>query len=147
MIDFELMKSRPGFDFVLFFRALADRTRLRLLNLIGDSEVCVCYFVDILKTSQPKISRHLAYLRDAGIVSARRDGKWMHYRIAELEDPTAKRLLGDVLERLKSEEAMRTERGKLEKICCSTKPPVRLKSAPMPKLTQITSADFRRGES
>src|SRR5688572_22101409 len=116
VIDFELMKVRPGFDFVLFFRALADRTRLRLLNLIGDSEVCVCYFVDILKTSQPKISRHLAYLRDAGIVSARRDGKWMHYRIAELEDATAKRLLAEVLEQLKGEEAMRAERAKLEKI-------------------------------
>lgn len=147
MIDFELMKSRQGFDFVPFFRALADRTRLRLLNLIGDSEVCVCYFVDVLKISQPKISRHLAYLRDAGIVSARRDGKWMHYRIAELEDLTAKRLLADVLERLKSDEALKAERSKLEKICCSPKPPVRLKSAPIPRLTQITYGDFRRGES
>jgi len=45
------------------FRALADRTRLRLLNLMGQDEVCVCYFVEVLRTPQPKISRHLAYLK------------------------------------------------------------------------------------
>ena len=64
-----------------FFQALGDNTRLRLLNLMGDQEICVCYFVEILDQPQPKISRHLAYLRSAGIVAARRDGKWMHYRI------------------------------------------------------------------
>ena len=64
-----------------FFQALGDATRLRLLNLMGDQELCVCYFVEILKQAQPKISRHLAYLRRAGIVEARREGKWMHYRI------------------------------------------------------------------
>ena len=63
------------------FAALADTTRLRLLNLMAGREVCVCYFVEILRQSQPKISRHLAYLRKAGIVAARREGKWMHYRI------------------------------------------------------------------
>ena len=57
------------------FAALADPTRLRLLNLIGGREVCVCYFVEILRQGQPKISRHLAYLRRAGIVEARRDGR------------------------------------------------------------------------
>ena len=64
-----------------FFQALGDNTRLRLLNLMGEQEVCVCYFVEILGGPQPKISRHLAYLRSAGIVSAWREGKWMHYRI------------------------------------------------------------------
>jgi ArsR family transcriptional regulator len=60
------MNRKPKtFDKELFFRALADRTRLRLLNLIGSNEVCVCFFVEILKTNQPKISRHLAYLRRA----------------------------------------------------------------------------------
>ena len=48
------------------FAALADTTRLRLLNLMAGREVCVCYFVEILGQSQPKISRHLAYLRNAG---------------------------------------------------------------------------------
>src|ERR687892_1591378 len=78
------MKSkRPKrYDLEEFFRALADGTRLRLLNLLGEDEVCVCFLVEALKLSQPKISRHLAYLRRAGIVLTRRDGKWMHYRAA-----------------------------------------------------------------
>jgi len=62
-------------------RALADHTRLRLLNLMEGREICVCYLVNVTGESQPKISRHLAYLRHAGIVAAKREGKWMHYRI------------------------------------------------------------------
>ena len=73
--------SPKSYDLALLFAALADRTRLRLLNLMNGREVCVCYFVEILGQSQPKISRHLAYLRRAGIVAARREGKWMHYKI------------------------------------------------------------------
>ena len=68
------------------YMALADKTRLRLLNLMREQEVCVGYFTDVLGDSQPKISRHLAYLRNAGIVEARREGKWMHYRIKWPED-------------------------------------------------------------
>ena len=76
------MSSRAkSSDLAPLFAALADRTRLRLLNLIAGREVCVCYLVEILRQSQPKISRHLAYLRKAGVVAARREGKWMHYRI------------------------------------------------------------------
>ena len=74
-------RKEKSFPLDLLFRALADRTRLRLLNLIADKEICVCYFVEILEISQPKISRHLAYLRRAGIVAARRQGRWMHYRL------------------------------------------------------------------
>ena len=70
--------SKPP-SLTLLFAALADSTRLRLLNLMAGREVCVCHFVEILGQSQPKISRHLAYLRQAGIVAARREGKWMHY--------------------------------------------------------------------
>src|ERR1700756_1035359 len=68
-------------DLVTLFQALGDPTRLRLLNLMASGEVCVCYFVEILDETQPKISRHLAYLRRAGLVTARREGKWMHYRL------------------------------------------------------------------
>ena len=68
------------------YMALADRTRLRLLNLMREQEVCVGYFTDVLGDSQPKISRHLAYLRNADIVEARRQGKWMHYRIKWPDD-------------------------------------------------------------
>src|ERR687891_1772740 len=89
------MKSE-GFDRELFFRALADRTRLRIINLMADREVCVCFFVEILKTNQPKISRHLAYLRRAGIVAARRDGIWVHYRLATPKDENAARVLQEV---------------------------------------------------
>lgn len=69
------------------YMALADKTRLRLLNLMRDQEVCVGYFTEVLGDSQPKISRHLAYLRNAGIVEARREGKWMHYRIRRPGEP------------------------------------------------------------
>jgi ArsR family transcriptional regulator len=126
------VKSPAPFDFEVLLRALADRTRLRLLNLIGDREVCVCFFVEILKTSQPKISRHLAYLRRAGIVSSRRDGKWMHYRITEPSDPAGRRMFDDVRSWLKTDVAMTRERERLEGICCGTRTPANLVQAPQP---------------
>ena len=64
------------------FKALADRTRLRILALLGNNEVCVCHLHDTLGLPQPTVSRHLAYLRRTGLVSARRDGVWMHYRVS-----------------------------------------------------------------
>ena len=76
-----MMRGSKPVNLAGLFAALADTTRLRLLNLMGGREVCVCYFVEILRQGQPKISRHLAYLRKAGLVAARREGKWMHYRI------------------------------------------------------------------
>ena len=95
--DWNLIEmTKKNYHIENLFKALADRTRLRLISLIGDSEVCVCFFVAILKTSQPKISRHLAYLRRAGIVKARREGKWMHYRLAEPPDEHAARIFREV---------------------------------------------------
>ena len=64
------------------FRAFSDRTRLRILNLLRPGELCVCDLVRVLGAPQPTVSRHLAYLRKAGLVTARRDGLWMHYRLA-----------------------------------------------------------------
>src|SRR6202011_4917708 len=84
----------------LLFRALADSTRLRLLNLIADREICVCYLVEILRISQPKVSRHLAYLRRAGVVASRREGKWMHYRLRTPDDEAAAAILREALRRL-----------------------------------------------
>jgi ArsR family transcriptional regulator len=69
------------------FRALADRTRLRIIGLLLSGEVCVCDIYSSLGIPQPKASRHLAYLRRAGLVAARKDGLWVHYRLAELPDP------------------------------------------------------------
>lgn len=120
------------FDKELFFRALADRTRLRLLNLMGADEVCVCFFVEILKTNQPKISRHLAYLRRAGIVDARREGQWMHYRIVEPSDPDAARVLKDVMTWLVNDSEMQRDRQRLVKICCAPQLPVAIQGAPRP---------------
>ncbi len=69
------------------FKALADTTRLRILGLLLTGEVCVCDIHESLRIPQPKASRHLAYLRRAGLVEARRDGLWMHYRLGKLTDP------------------------------------------------------------
>jgi len=96
-----------------FFIALADRTRRRILNLMREREICVGDFTGILDVSQPKISRHLAYLKNAGIVSARRDGKWMYYRIDEPEDVYAARVLSDTLDWLESQERMQKDYEKL----------------------------------
>jgi ArsR family transcriptional regulator len=100
----------------LLFKALADQTRLRLINLIGNDEVCVCFLVEVLKTNQPKISRHLAYLRRAGVVSSRRDGKWIHYRLEEPPDPYAARIFREVRTWLDNDPAMQRDRARLMKI-------------------------------
>ncbi|MCD9188663.1 MAG: metalloregulator ArsR/SmtB family transcription factor [Pyrinomonadaceae bacterium] len=115
-----------------FFMALADKTRLRLLNLMRDGEICVCFFTEVLNESQPKISRHLAYLRNAGIVEARRDGKWMHYRIIEPESDRAAAVLQDTLDWLASEEEMRKDYEKLASACCAPLSQVTITRAPKP---------------
>jgi len=120
------------FDKEKFFKALADRTRLRLLNLMRGDEVCVCFFVEILKTNQPKISRHLAYMRRAGIVGARRDGSWMHYRIIEPSDGDAARVLKATLEWLANDREMQRDRERLVRVCCAPQLPVNIQGAPRP---------------
>jgi ArsR family transcriptional regulator len=67
------------------YAALADPTRLRILSLLGDGEICVCHIHASLDVPQPTASRHLAYLRKAGLVEARREGIWIHYRLAAQE--------------------------------------------------------------
>jgi ArsR family transcriptional regulator len=114
------------------FKALADQTRLRLINLIGDDEVCVCFFVEVLQINQPKISRHLAYLRRAGVVSARREGKWIHYRLVEPPDPHAANIFREVRAALPNDPAMKNDRAQLEKICCAPQLPIQLQRAPIP---------------
>ena len=69
------------------FQALGDQTRLRILALLASGEVCVCHIHESLDLPQPKVSRHLAYLRRARLVDSRRDGPWVHYRMASLSDP------------------------------------------------------------
>src|SRR5258705_13007447 len=74
-------------DMERLFKALADATRLRILGLLLTGEVCVCHIHESLKIPQPKASRHLAYLRSAGLVETRRDGLWIHYPLGKLADP------------------------------------------------------------
>jgi ArsR family transcriptional regulator len=123
------------YNLALLFAALADRTRLRLLNLMNGKEVCVCYFVEILGQSQPKISRHLAYLRRAGIVAARREGKWMHYKIVVPKHAGAARILSETLSVLGEENAMQAEQSRLSKACCAPQRVSGLEGAPVP--TQV----------
>jgi ArsR family transcriptional regulator len=129
------MKSkRPKrYDLEEFFRALADGTRLRLLNLLGEDEVCVCFLVEALKLSQPKISRHLAYLRRAGIVLTRRDGKWMHYRLIAPADARLAPVLSAVRAGLKDDPLMQADRSRLVRLCCSSTRAAPLKRAPKPE--------------
>jgi ArsR family transcriptional regulator len=121
-----------AFDTVRLFAALADSTRLRLLNLMQGREVCVCYLVEILKQGQPKISRHLAYLRRAGIVSARREGKWMHYRIERPEDARAAAILDAALKSFEADREMQADVERLGKACCAPQRFVTLRAAPRP---------------
>jgi ArsR family transcriptional regulator len=114
------------------FAALADTTRLRLLNLMAGREVCVCYFVEILGQSQPKISRHLAYLRNAGIVAARREGKWMHYSICPPAEASAASILTTVLASLRRDKQMQADTAKLDRACCAPQKLVIPVGAPRP---------------
>ena len=77
-------ECRPELDRVdPLLKALADPTRLRIVGLLAAGEICVCHVHDSLKISQPKASRHLAYLRRAGVVHAEKRGLWVHYRLAQ----------------------------------------------------------------
>jgi len=128
-----------GIDLDRLYQALADRTRLRLLNLMRDGEVCVCYFVEVLKASQPKISRHLAYLRRANLVTARREGKWIHYRIAEPGDEHAAAILRETLAWASGQPDMVADRARMVAVCCSPRMPVALRMAPRPEVAATLS--------
>ena len=113
------MTEKRAFNAELFFSALADRTRLRLLNLMRGGEVCVCFFAETLGTNNPKISRHLAYLKRAALVEGRRDGKWMHYRINPPRDEKAASVFNATLELLEKDQEMQADRLRLAAACCS----------------------------
>jgi ArsR family transcriptional regulator len=80
-----------------FYSALADGTRLRILGLMADGEVCVARLSELTGESQPKVSRHLAYLRRAGLVKVRRDGKWIFYRLDDTVPPEQRFVFDAVL--------------------------------------------------
>ena len=77
----------------VMFRAFSDRTRLRILNLLRGRELCVCDLVRVTGAPQPKVSRHLAYLRKAGLVMARKEGLWMYYVLAPSNNDFHRKLI------------------------------------------------------
>ena len=82
------------------YAALADPTRLRILSLLAEDEICVCHIHASLDVPQPTASRHLAYLRKSGLVEARRDGIWMHYRLAKIDNPVVAQVVKAALHAL-----------------------------------------------
>jgi ArsR family transcriptional regulator len=122
----------PSPDLVMLFQALGDRTRLRVLNLLATGELCVCYFVEILGAPQPKISRHLAYLRRSGLVATRREGKWMHYRLVRPADVRQARILDALLESFAEDRQMQRDCAALDRACCAVRLPPALRDAPRP---------------
>jgi len=104
-------------ELALFYAALSDETRLRLLSLMRGGEVCVCHLQGVLKTNQPKISRHLAYLRRAGLVEARRDGKWMHYRLSKISGDLGK-IMVRTFAHLEAQAQIKKDSQRLKQVCC-----------------------------
>jgi ArsR family transcriptional regulator len=116
--------TRQLSDMERLFKALGDTTRLRILGLLLTGEVCVCHIHESLKIPQPKASRHLAYLRRAGLVETRREGLWVHYRFANPTDPVLKAVGDAVRHALTHMDAVHRDAGRLEKKtgCCLPAP-------------------------
>ena len=115
---------KPLADLEQLFKALADETRLRILGLLLTGEVCVCHIHESLRISQPKASRHLAYLRRAGLVDTRRDGLWVHYRLAESSDPIVSTVRQAIAHALGHLVSIHRDTGRLQKKngCCLPAP-------------------------
>ncbi len=96
------------------FLALADKTRLRILNLLVVREISVLNFAGVLQEPQPKISRHLAYLRDAKLVESRRNGKMIYYRLTMPPNHSANHILGEILAKLSEEDQMKKDVERLQ---------------------------------
>ncbi|HTY59214.1 MAG TPA: metalloregulator ArsR/SmtB family transcription factor [Bacteroidota bacterium] len=112
-------------SFASVFKALSDDSRLRIINLLFYSgELCVCDIEEVMGFTQTKVSRHLAYLRKAGLVDDRRQGLWMLYSIAKPRDDEQKQILDFLASLLKSNEIARRDAERLasriKKGCCAT---------------------------
>ena len=121
------MGKETNFNAELFFAALADNTRLRLLNLMRHGEVCVCFFAETLGTNNPKISRHLSYLKRASLVTGRRDGKWMHYKINQPTDKNASEVFAATMKMLEKDKQMKADRERLINFVCAVNAPVSIR--------------------
>jgi ArsR family transcriptional regulator, arsenate/arsenite/antimonite-responsive transcriptional repressor len=120
----DVYMARQIDDAERLFKALADATRLRILALLATGEVCVCHVHESLRISQPKASRHLAYLRRAGLVATRRQGLWIHYRLAEAPDAVMNTIRLAVAHALGHVDTIRQDIGRLQKRtgCCVPAP-------------------------
>jgi ArsR family transcriptional regulator, arsenate/arsenite/antimonite-responsive transcriptional repressor len=118
--------TRQLTDMEALFKALADATRLRILGLLLAGEVCVCDIHESLKIPQSKASRHLAYLRRSGLVATRRDGLWIHYRLATFSDPVLAAIGDAVRHALTHIDTVRRDGERLKKRtgCCVPTPDV-----------------------
>lgn len=124
--------TKPLDTMATLFRALGDTTRLRILGLLLTGEVCVCHIHESLRIPQPKASRHLAYLRRAGLVTTRREGLWVYYRVAESEYPVVSSIRQAVTDALGHVETVRRDTGRLQKktgACLPTSPAPRAPAA------------------
>lgn len=106
------------------FQALGDQTRLRILALLSAGDVCVCHIHESLNLPQPKVSRHLAYLRRAGLVEGRKQGLWVHYRLAAASDPVQQTVQAAVRHALGHIEAVQADAARLAtRQACATPAP------------------------
>jgi ArsR family transcriptional regulator len=112
--------KQPLVQLETLFKALADSTRLRILGLLLTGEVCVCHIHDSLRITQPKASRHLAYLRRAGLVDSRRQGLWIYYRLSDSSDPIVRTIRQAVTHVMGHVDAIHKDAGRLQKKtgCC-----------------------------
>ena len=108
-------KPTPIDELESVYKALADKTRLRILALLGNNEVCVCHMHDTLGLPQPTVSRHLAYLRKSGIVAARRDGVWMHYQVSRTLSPVVRQVVAAAIEALQQVAATNQDRKQFQR--------------------------------
>ncbi len=102
-------------DLEQLFKGLSDRTRLRILNLLIHGELCVCDIQYVLDSSQPNVSRHLTYLKNSGLVSDRREGSRMYYRLAQTENGLSRPLFRFLSDAFKSCDALAEDLRKLRK--------------------------------
>ncbi len=116
------MKGRRGIrmqELLSIFKALSDETRLKMLKIFGKGEICVCDLVSVLDMSQPKISFHLNVLKEAGLIRDRKQGKWVHYSINDM-DVFRRFLVLSVMEKV-PDEGVKKDLTRLEKIRSSKK--------------------------
>lgn len=111
---------------------------------MSGGEICVCYLVEVLGQPQSKISRHLAYLRQAGIVSARRDGRWMHYQLEPQKEPAAAQVMRQIVTWLGEDKKMQIDATRLHRTCCVPEKPA-MQGAALPVLKSRAQGKPIRG--